>query len=206
MPSPPIKAEDEERVPIPCEAAADGRYEIEDGGDAEGFAAAEALTDLASGERTDDGADEAYSYGKPLFVGRKTVKADQGVNGARYDNGIEAEEQASERASERGSHEVEVGSHRGLALAVQLILHSGCGGSKTARKSRLAIDSAIAGRNSEDAAAVLAGSCPCQSHLTFDVDAVPRIQNLVNAAGFQVEFALKHVDEAACGLLAIRCC
>jgi hypothetical protein len=142
MPSPPIKAEDEERVPIPCEAAADGRYEIEDGGDAEGFAAAEALTDLASGERTDDGADEANSDGKAFFVGRETVEADQGVNGAGDNNSVEAEEQAAERAGKRGSHEVEVGSHGWLVLAVQPILHRGCGGSKTARRSGLAIDAA----------------------------------------------------------------
>ena len=72
------ETEYQERRPVPCEAAADGRYEIEDGGDAEGFAAAEPLTDLASAERTDDGADKADRDGKSLFVAGESCKGGPG--------------------------------------------------------------------------------------------------------------------------------
>ena len=53
---------------------------------------------------------------QPLLVGAEAVETDQRVDDAGDDNGVEAEEQAAERAGEGGLHQVQVGSHRSWSL------------------------------------------------------------------------------------------
>ena len=105
------EAEDHERGPAPGQRAADGGEHVKNGGEAEGFAAAEALAHLAGSERSDDGADQGDGDGPALALRAEVIEAHQRVDGAGDDHGVKAEEQAAERTGEGGLHQVQVGSH-----------------------------------------------------------------------------------------------
>lgn len=73
------EAEEEEARPWPGESAAEGRDDVEDGHDAEGGATADALTERAGEDGSDDGAVKGDGYGEALLAFGEDVVKLEGV-------------------------------------------------------------------------------------------------------------------------------
>ena len=118
------EAEEQERCPAPGDTAAESREDVEKRGDAERFAAAEFLADDAGAESADDGADQADADRESFLVGAETVQLDQGIDGPGDHDRIETEEESTEGAGQGRLHQVEIGSHRAVALRFLTIVHT----------------------------------------------------------------------------------
>ena len=105
------EAKNHEGGPTPCEAAADGGDDVEDSGDAEGFAASQPLAYGAGAEGADDRADEANGHRESLVLRTEAVKAHQGIDGAGDHDGVESEQQPAKSAGQGGFHQVGVWAH-----------------------------------------------------------------------------------------------
>ena len=117
---PADEAEDHQRRPVPRQRAADGGDHVKHGGDAQRLAPAELLPAHARAQRAHHGADQRDGHRPALALRAQVVEPDQRVDGAGDDHGVEAKEQAAQRAGQRRLHQVEVGSHR---LASRFTFH-----------------------------------------------------------------------------------
>ena len=70
------------------------------------------MADLACAQGADHSTDEADGDSESLVLRAEAVESHEGVDGAGYDNSIEAEEQASERTGQGRLDQVRIGSHR----------------------------------------------------------------------------------------------
>ncbi len=102
------EAGDHESVPVPGEGAADGGEGVQDGHDAKGFAAANLLAEDAGGQGAEDGSGETDGDGEAEGPGGEVEDAGELLGGAGDDGGVEAEEQAAERAYDGGLRKISV--------------------------------------------------------------------------------------------------
>ena len=94
-PRPPMKRKTHERQPVPREAAARRRHEVEHGDDQEHRAAAVPLGRLARANRSEDRADERAGDREAQLVAVEQEPQAQRVGRARDDGGVEPEEKAT---------------------------------------------------------------------------------------------------------------
>ena len=109
--------------PVPGKGAADRGDGVQDGHNAQGFAAADLLAQLAGDHRTDDCADQAYENGEAQGFRSEVKDFAELLRGARDDGGVEAEEETAQRSN--GSRFCEVSVQRrsprnGTIFLVQL--------------------------------------------------------------------------------------
>ena len=106
------EAEGEQGIPIPGEGAADRRDEVEDGHDAERFAAADPLAEHAGEHGAEDGADQAKEDGEAEGVGREVKDLGELLGGSGDDSGVEAEQEAAKGPDDGAFEQVAVHAHR----------------------------------------------------------------------------------------------
>ena len=110
------EAEDQERQPVPREAAAHRRHEVEHGDDQEHRAAAVALGRLARANRSEDRPQERAGDGEAELVAVEPEPQAQRVGRAGDDGGVEPEEEAPQRGDERAAQEVRRDCAHGVRL------------------------------------------------------------------------------------------
>ena len=122
---PADEAEDHEGRPAPGQPAAQGGNHIKHRSDAQRLASAQLLPHHARAKRSHHRADEPDGHRPALALRAQAVELDQRINGAGDHYRVEAEEQAAQRAGQRGLDQVEVGSHGRWFLEFQIILQTG---------------------------------------------------------------------------------
>ena len=90
------EAEEDERIPIPGDGAAQGGEEIEDGHEAEAVAAAVAIAGESGEDGADHGANECDGDGEAEAERREREGVREIGGGAGDDGGVEAEEKTAE--------------------------------------------------------------------------------------------------------------
>ena len=86
-------------MPVPCEGATDCGDGVENGHDAERFAASDALAEDTGAHGADDGSDEADKDGDPQGESCEVVDVGELLGGSGDDGGVEAEEKTTKGAT-----------------------------------------------------------------------------------------------------------
>ena len=211
-------AEDQERRPVPREAASQGRGDVEQRRQAQGFAAAEPLAHLACAQRADYGAHQSDGYRESFILRAQSIEVNQRINCARDDNCVEAEEQATQGPGERGFHQFGIGSHRELSLKFQTIVQtgavhgkapsaaafasgkvkSGTGCSRWAGQGLLCVSSGgVAGSTARTRQRCLSAALQASGNLALHARAIARLEHLVHDARVQAQASLEHINHGA---------